>query len=751
MLAVALASPVVNGQETATTYNNFVTTGENTPEKSVIPAKDIVNITVDQDLPATFNVNLTDGSTRSLSLSATEKSQVLTIYPEVLLAELYSYQYYGLPYHPNNYINSISVYGGKFDGLTDCYQLHWDGASTSSNYYKGGLSSESTPLMSYTKELIWESVNKANELIENLEAIDPTEMPQRDRLIAEAKCIIAMHYFDLFMHYGGLPILNKVDYSNNYRMGGSLDENNTGNKNALGMQNAPLPDDIYKRCSVAETVDYMVALLDWAIPNLPWEASCINTLQTERSLFSTPPTLTEGSFYIESRRWTQAAAMALKAKILIFAASPMFNDTKPYYSAVTDEQKSLVWYGDYDAARWAKALAACNDFFVAYNSKGYYALEQATNKKADDYRAAYRRGYSIVADNKEVLMSSRHSEYYGAQGSYAWLNWGNWSVNRLNYAPTEEYVEMFSWSDGTPFRWEADSLAGKINGANGKLFIEYKPIRGGFAKILSRDPRLYENAICNGVNISLKWRDPNDVVSFGHIYELWRGGLDAAFNVIDADGNVVEGMTTFCPTGYSAMKYMLPQTDYHREPHHWVSLSLSEMYLMYAEALAQNGLLNEAMDYVDVVRSRVGLKGLGECYKSAYGVDLASDKNLLIEEILRERACELGMTNNRFFDMIRYKRTDWMTRQLHGLATKRLFLNPNHEYVERMTPWFGDEKNSGIAEPNRFDYSRFELTSSKRELWGKDKDSDEVCRWLLSPLPQSEIDKDKGLVQNPGW
>lgn len=718
-----------------TSYTNFINTVEN-GESTVFPVNDILNISIDTEKPGALNINLKDNTKKHFYLGDSGKSKFINISPELLLAELYSYQYYGLPYGNSN-INSASPYTGKFDALTDLYQIHWSSQNTM-NYYSGNMDATKTPLMSYTKDLVWECVNKGLELIKNLESLDSSNFPARDSIMAETKCIIAQHYFDLFMHYGGLPIIKEIDSSNNYHMGDIKQQ--TDNIYNPIIMDSDMPW-IHNRSSIDETVEYMVGLIDEAIPYLKWEGDkTISTLNTERMNFDSGLSMS-----IESRRWSKAGAMALKAKILLFAASPIFNADKPYYSQTSEQQKPLVWYGNYDAARWQRALEACRDFFKTFEENGYYDLVKAQKQSHAGYRQAFRNGYWDV-NSKEVLMASRVSDFYGAQGSYSWLSWNGWTVNRLNHSPSEEYAEMFGWSDGTPFRWKEDSISGKVDGIKGKLFFEYKEIRGGFTKIPSRDPRMYENLICTG-----QLRLSADGTLTGNIYELWRGGADAEFNVIDASGNVVEAMLSFCPTGYGPMKYVMSKEEILRSPHHWVMLSLNEMYLMYAEALAHTGNLADAIKYIDIIRARVGLKSLATCYSKTYGIDLSTNKELLLEEILRERACELGMSNNRFFDMVRYKRTDWMTRQLHGLASIRMIKNSNNEWVERNSPWFGDDKNSGLAEPTTFKFYRFPLQSCPRALWGKDKDSDEVLKWLLSPLPQEEIDKGLGLIQNPGW
>ena len=123
----------------------------------------------------------------------------------------------------------------------------------------------------------------------------------------------------------------------------------------------------------------------------------------------------------------------------------------------------------------------------------------------------------------------------------------------------------------------------------------------------------------------------------------------------------------------------------------------------------------------------------------------------VVEDILRERACELGMSNNRYYDMIRYKRTDWMTKKLHGIITFRMMENSKKELIQNNSAYIGTDKNSGVKEPSMFTYQKFEIQNPKRVLWDYSPDDQFVKKWLLMPFPLSEINKGYGLVQNPGW
>ena len=308
---------------------------------------------------------------------------------------------------------------------------------------------------------------------------------------------------------------------------------------------------------------------------------------------------------------------------------------------------------------------------------------------------------------------------------------------------------MFPWSSGEPFVWEKAPEYSLVNNANQKLDAEgqlfYSPVkksgRRTIQKYAIRDPRLYENAIVNGQQITLDWTTGK---SSGDIYELWTGGNDAGQNIAKTTGEIVEQLTFRYSTGFGTIKYYLGE-EYHRKFMHWVYLSYDEMLLMWAETLAQTGKLNEALNCVNRVRARVGLDPMEK-----FTPELKTDKDKLIEEILRERACELGMSNNRYYDMIRYKRTDWMTKELHGLKITRL-QNVMGEYIENYNPYLGTDKDNGVAEPDHFKYEKFVLQNRRRVMWDLDPNSNEVKKWFLFPLPITEINKGYGLVQNPGW
>ncbi len=616
-------------------------------------------------------------------------------YTRQFLNAIYGRQYYGLPYKNSDTSipASSDLYLGKKDALTDCWQIHWDKSAIYSQYYSGIHTANygrTEDICNYTNEKVWEVVRWCWLLLENIDRVPDLSNQDKAQMIAEAKCLIAARYFDLFRHYGGLPLVY-ASFS--------------GTEASYNMP----------RATVEATVNYMIQMLNDAIDNggLVWG-------------------YTGADAAVQTGHWTKAGAMALKCKIWQFAASPLFNDNQGFAGgSTTAEQEHLVWYGSYRKDLWDNCLDACEKFFQELNANGIYQLNKASGAQptAEDYRQAYRKGY-VYQGSPEVIHSVRimTTDAYKS-GTY---NWHQWSENgRNSYTPTQEYVEMFPWSDGTPFNWKETEVAGKLD----EMFVKGDFTDGQLLLqnvVLTRDPRLYETVRVNGVMNALDWTSGT---MKGDPYELWVGGTDAGQAPFNETGNYA--------TGYDNMKYYL-KDDYLRQYTQWVSIRLSDIYLTYAEALFQVSMNNaaDAIEQIDIVRARVGLEGLARCNPDK---DLLSDKDALLEELLRERVCELGMEDARYYDLVRYKRKDLFEKRLHGLLIWRL---ADDGTTVLTTKWReGDKVSAKTRQPIHFKYEKFELKNRTRYWWNYGFDP----KWYLSPFPQSEVNKGYGLIQNPGW
>lgn len=621
-------------------------------------------------------------------------------YARQFLNRIYGLQYYGLPYgNSSAFPWKKDPWSGCEQAITDCWNNQWTGTGIISQYYKGGLTASygnRQIIFDYDRSNVWEAVRYCYLLMNNISSVPNMEQSEKDQMVAEAKCLLAVRYFDLLRYYGGVPIIDK-DFSGT--------------------------DASYElpRGTVEETVNFIVKNLDEAIAVLPWTNS--------------DPTNNFG-------HWTKAGAMALKCKVLLLAASPIFNADQPYSTntSATQEQQLSWWYGNYSVDRWKRCLTACEEFFNALNANGGYSLVQATagvsgkGIRPEDYRLAFRKAY-YTQESSEILHSVRVMTGGDAfkSGSYVWHQYGaydNQQSSKLQVGsgrtctPTAEYVEMFPWKDGKPFDYNSLDNVGRdtmFTTGTGKTGVS-----------LTRDPRLYESCIVNGMPKSLSWS--NGTMS-GDPWELWVGGSD--------ENNNSKNENNSFATGFANNKYYIG-FDGIRKPTQWVTLRLSEMYLIYAEALLEaNNDFTGALQQVDKVRARVGLKGLAECNPSE---NLTSNKENLLNEIIRERVCELGFEGTRWFDLMRWKLGDkFLTKHLHGLRTYRLDANGQH-VTSKWRDNTGSDGHTKVEQPTKFDYERFELTNT-RVWWGTTFDP----KWYLCPFPQSEINKGYGCIQNPGW
>ena len=149
-----------------------------------------------------------------------------------------------------------------------------------------------------------------------------------------------------------------------------------------------------------------------------------------------------------------------------------------------------------------------------------------------------------------------------------------------------------------------------------------------------------------------------------------------------------------------------------------------EVYLNMAEAMnelnkaeVRDEFGNTAYDYLNKTRLRAGMPAIS-------ATDVPAGKPLR-EAILRERAIEFGYEEVRYFDLVRWKRSDIFTGQLSRLIIKK-----------------------AAGEPSGFSYTVSHAMAETRQYAKPEKWND---KYFLLPLPIDEINKKYGLIQNPGW
>lgn len=538
-----------------------------------------------------------------------------TIFSKLEFAQRYLFAgyanlYYGLrtDLGPRNMINSCLL--ESLSDLDNSYTT-WTGAP--GMYYSGNYNSsiENTQAISskypFYKGTTWKSIRIGYNFLKNVDRVPDIDENTKKVMKAEARMIIAMTYVDLYRHYGGgFPWLGRaVDVNEEMK---------------------------FPRLTSLATLDSIVGLIDKAIPDLPWTVS--------------DPSNWDG-------RFTQAGAMGLKARLLLFAASPVLNSNTPYLEGEASEKK-MCWHGKYDPALWKRAADAAKALLDKVESAGGYGLVKTGNSRTD-FRNAYTQ-----RNNGEILISTRIQ--FRSPTNLAWGMIGQ--ILQGTSSPLYNYVEMFPMANGLPI---SDPNSG---------FNPNNPYA-------NRDPRMYETILTNG-----------DAYQ-GRTAELWIGGRERL------TAGAQRGAS-----GHHLRKFALDQNTATSMGAitQWPSLRLAEIYLSYAEAINEynNGPTAEAYQYVNLVRSRVNLGNL-----------LSNlTKEQFREALLVERACEFGFEEVRWFDLVRWKKEEDFKKPLYKMditksgnnfTYKKVLLTPARYWATNWSPkWYfsafpPDEVNKGYG------------------------------------------------------
>lgn len=415
----------------------------------------------------------------------------------------------------------------------------------------------------------------------------PVDEELKKRMSGEVKFLRAYSYFRLVSFYGGVPIITKV----------------------FGLDD----DFIVKRNSYEECVDFIVGELDEAAGLLP--------LVHEQG--------NEG-------RVTRGAALALKSRILLYAASPLNNPGN-------------------ETGKWQAAADAAK----AVIDLGIYELYP-------DYKSLF-----LIPDNKEII----------------------WSRKFNNSVQAETHVELHFYPNGSGGYGQVHPLHNLVEAyetANGKL-PEDDPDYDPQHPYVNRDPRFYDCILYDGA----PWQNRE-------IETFLPGGKDS--------NEGTEGWNATY-TGYYLRKFLdesiLRPTNTNVGNTPWVFIRYGEILLNYAEAMYHLGREETAREYVNKVRSRESVQ-----------MPLVTESgSALLKRIQHERRIELVFEEHRFFDVRRWK----IAMQTDNVDATKMSIT-----------------HAAAAGEKTYKVEVFQERAFHE-------------RNYLVPIPQSEIERNPELEQNPGY
>lgn len=416
---------------------------------------------------------------------------------------------------------------------------------------------------------LYQRIRQVNMFFENIDEVPFDDETWRDRLKGEAHFLRGYFYHNLVRLHGGVPIVEKT---------------------------FNLSDDfLVPRNTLAESIQFIVSEADAAANLLPdtHEAADIG-------------------------RATKGAALALKSRILLYAASDLYNDASWTGGYGNPE---LISYTSGDrAARWQAAKEAAK----AVIDMGIYALEDTDNPQ-EDYTNLFLMKNSSEAIFSRYFIKSRGWEDNAlpglANGPNGYHNWGG-------NTPIQELVDDYQMVDGSDFDWNNPAHAAA-------------PYEG-------RDPRfyasiLYDQAPWRPRPADTKEMDPEGKIIIRSVEGpagTWTPGLDTRNGPIeDWNGGY---------SGYYLKKFIDPNVEHEyaaaggNQESPWHFFRLGEIYLNYAEACLGLGEEDEAKIYINMIRERAGMP------------DITSTGQQLIDDYRNERRIELAFEQHRYFDVRRW-------------------------------------------------------------------------------------------------
>ena len=447
---------------------------------------------------------------------------------------------------------------------------------------------------------------------------------------AEARFLRAYYYFLLFRQYGPVFIW--------------------GDQIADETIDAKSVD----RHTVQQNIDFMVGELDAIKNDLPVRTDDIG---------------------IDGKQWagrvTRGAALALKSRILLYAASPLYNGCDLYKGQMQNIRGEFLFPQSKDETKWEAAAQAAWDV-IELAETGLYDLYKDTEQTDEftRYMSSYQ-GVRLKPWNKETIWG-----WWSRSGGYSWLggtggllagampgmtSGGASGVVYQGYGgiqPSLKLVDSYPmYTTGrypvTGYQGENDMskpIVDPQSGYQATGFTEgYKQpgIDWGDGikahnSCINRDPRYYACLVPNG----FWWPNKTENIKFtcynnDACTNKWNAGEGGGITRV---GYVWRRLLETNKSLREAKDYTSMQTVY-------PAFRLAEIYLNYAEACNEKPQRDEtaALEYLNKVRARVGLKKIEVAYPEIKG-----NKELLRWCIQKERMVEFGLEAMRHYDACRW-------------------------------------------------------------------------------------------------
>ena len=413
--------------------------------------------------------------------------------------------------------------------------------------------------------------------------------------------------------------------------------------------------------------------------------------------------------YAEARKYGRATSimcLAVRARMLLFAASPLVNGNPDYANHKNKDGENL-FSTTADKTKWAYAAQACKELIDAAEAAGHKLYTEENDDGTIDPFMSYQNLFLTRYDegNTEILFArpggSEYGEYEkhatpaasggsGGLGVTQSLVDAFFTENGLPINDDSEYEETgFSDSDETRDNtvWDTEVNGGAITKS------------GTYKMYCNREPRFYITVSYNNSYFTQEKR----------LFNFFNGKKDNP-HTHDAPQN-----------GYLIRKKISPDLNVKQGTYKYrpgIVYRLGEAYLNYAEALNESDPGNgDILVYLNKIRERAGIRQYtttGATDENYIHVDL-NDQAEMRKLIRAERRVELSCEGIRYDDLRRWKEAE---NVLNGDFYGMNFSGKDQSSFYVRTPYL-------------------------KRVYKK------AYYWF--PIHQSEMDKNDKLVQSPYW
>lgn len=525
-----------------------------------------------------------------------------------------------------------------------------------------------------------------NTFLNNISRVPDMTQSEITRWASEVKFLKAYYHFLLFSQYGPIPLIDSET---------QLDVTD--------------PANIVERRPVDEVVDYIVGLLDEAQAGLP-----IRVINTS-----------------ELGRIDQTICASLKAKVLLYAASPLFNNNPQYYNVANTDGTKLFPQQDaqLEQKKWERALAAYEQALQLCQQAGvklYYYPESnfSTNVDAMNYKRnperlpyMYNYQYATVTNwNEEVIWGCSRPAYYvrdwhEIQRS---INFKHATTSESTgdawqwFGPTLNATEFFYTKNGLPMD-EDPTFDYENRDAVTTIPADYRDVaivnEQTAYMFLGREPRFYASI---GFDRSI-------VRGYGTLYQL---------KMRYQEGNGRQSHTDIdVPTsGVFLRKLVHPDTKGNGTitRYAWPIIRLNEVMLAYAECLNEakgEAAQGQILEILNAIRERSGVPTVEEAWAGAIHPNKYMTKEGMRDIIKQERTIELAFEGYRNDDV-------------------RRWLEGSKYFNAHIWQWNADATTAAEYYQRIEDPKLLHVFTQRNYLW---------------PIPTEELVKNPKLVQNPGY